>query len=444
MYRLLCLIVFLQLCSCNSANPYLDKINTKIENTFNSRKKNITTEPKYKVFHISNTESRLYYKVWNGMFLYKKEANKKNYKSSASLKIQISLIDNIDIVKHEKTIDLSKSKKKINPNTYISGHLDLNIDRGKDYLFTISLEDNNRNYTNKITLHVDKTDKNSKENFMILDSLENICFDNFITAEKIKIKTPNSREKIFISSYPIDQRVSTPPYHIDTVSINMERDTVNTVFSDSMLTFEKIGLYHLQRDTTMLSATSVLKSYEGYPLIARKENIALPLIYILQKEEIEEILASENSKSSAEKYWLNISNGKAQTARKLIMTYYNRVEYVNRKFSNTKEGWKTDRGMLYIVFGPPSTIVKRIDQEIWIYGKENTSLPIEFVFDMVKNHLNETEYIIKRGNSYKEIWDIALETWRSGNIFDEQEIIIVQENYELEQQNRNMTQRLRF
>lgn len=53
--------------------------------------------------------------------------------------------------------------------------------------------------------------------------------------------------------------------------------------------------------------------------------------------------------------------------------YYSRVEYANQHFSRYREGWKTDMGMIFIIFGPPNNVDRhpfeynRKPYEIWYY-----------------------------------------------------------------------------
>ena len=46
----------------------------------------------------------------------------------------------------------------------------------------------------------------------------------------------------------------------------------------------------------------------------------------------------------------------------------------NQYFTSFKEGWKTDRGMVYMVFGPPDTAVLNGQQEIWEYKKSRPAV----------------------------------------------------------------------
>ncbi len=66
----------------------------------------------------------------------------------------------------------------------------------------------------------------------------------------------------------------------------------------------------------------------------------------------------------------------------LMEEYYARVAYANKNFSHYLDGWKTDMGMVYIIFGPPSNVERHpfdIDSkpyEVWTYYEANR----EFVF----------------------------------------------------------------
>ncbi len=67
----------------------------------------------------------------------------------------------------------------------------------------------------------------------------------------------------------------------------------------------------------------------------------------------------------------------------LMEEYYRRVAYANENFDGWQPGWETDRGMIYILFGPPDEI-KRTNPsmsssalyQVWSYYKVNK----QFVF----------------------------------------------------------------
>ena len=73
-----------------------------------------------------------------------------------------------------------------------------------------------------------------------------------------------------------------------------------------------------------------------------------------------------------------------QRARELIRIYYNRVFFSNYYFTSSKEGWKTDRGMIYVVYGQPHALYKSTNQEKWIYYNKSKSYTITFIFNKIR------------------------------------------------------------
>lgn len=49
-------------------------------------------------------------------------------------------------------------------------------------------------------------------------------------------------------------------------------------------------------------------------------------------------------------------------------THYARLEYVNREFREEGEGWRSDRGRVYILHGAPVSRNRQRTQEVWIYN----------------------------------------------------------------------------
>ena len=81
-------------------------------------------------------------------------------------------------------------------------------------------------------------------------------------------------------------------------------------------------------------------------------------------------------------FWKKRDPVKGAESYAIMQEYYERVDYANKNFSHFMEGWKTDRGNVYIVFGEPSNIERHpmeMDSkpyEIWTYLELNR----QFVF----------------------------------------------------------------
>lgn len=81
-------------------------------------------------------------------------------------------------------------------------------------------------------------------------------------------------------------------------------------------------------------------------------------------------------------FWAERDPTPGTEVNELMQEYYRRVEFANVKFSTYIEGWRTDRGMVYILLGPPNDIERHpfeVDSrpyEIWSYYQINR----EYIF----------------------------------------------------------------
>lgn len=93
----------------------------------------------------------------------------------------------------------------------------------------------------------------------------------------------------------------------------------------------------------------------------------------------EELLYIESAKTLDEKrqrfvaFWDKRNPDPSSGRNPLMEEYYRRVQFANKEFTQFMEGWKTDRGMVYIRLGPPENIERHPFEmnskpyEIWYY-----------------------------------------------------------------------------
>ena len=124
------------------------------------------------------------------------------------------------------------------------------------------------------------------------------------------------------------------------------------------------------------------------------------------------MLESKNIKKEIDKFWIK-NAGNPDRARVIIRKYYNRVQDANAMFTSYHEGWKTDRGMIYIVYGPPNVVYRSSHHETWIYGEVGNMLSVNFKFLKVKNPFTDNDYsLTDKSPIYKDGWYNAIDTWR--------------------------------
>ncbi len=125
-------------------------------------------------------------------------------------------------------------------------------------------------------------------------------------------------------------------------------------------------LYVVNTDSLADDGIYFLKTAPYYPKLRRIDELVLPLKYITTEVEYQSLLSSENSRKTFDEFWLSTFGTKFR-ARNAIRRYYQSVEEANQMFTTIKEGWKTDRGMIYIVFGPPDEVYLDDRGETWVY-----------------------------------------------------------------------------
>jgi GWxTD domain-containing protein len=139
--------------------------------------------------------------------------------------------------------------------------------------------------------------------------------------------------------------------------------------------------------------------------------MVMPLRYITSKAEFKALFESEDKKKAVDDFWIKISGNK-ERAKNMIKLYYNRVQSANQYFVSDKEGWMTDRGMIYIVFGAPDIVYRDGTMETWKYGLQQASKSITFNFYRIENPFTNNDYWIDRSTNYTGPWNNAIEIWR--------------------------------
>lgn len=188
-----------------------------------------------------------------------------------------------------------------------------------------------------------------------------------------------------------------------------------------------------QSDSIQLNQTGMLLFQQGvreerihlfdidknpqFPKISQMSEMPGPVRYLCSKEEFEKIQQSfEGPENAFDKFWIRCGGNKAK-AKELIKIYYSRVQDANNHFTSYAEGWKTDRGMIYLVFGHPNTIITDASIETWIYGNVNDPQALKFDFEIKKDPLWGEIYLLKRSEIYRNPWESQVTQWRQGRIY---------------------------
>jgi len=161
-------------------------------------------------------------------------------------------------------------------------------------------------------------------------------------------------------------------------------------FFDSTLS---LGTYHLSVYMKEADGDSVLGATKKFfsRIVGLPNNIVdidkaiAELVYIASPEEIRNMEDGKNEKEKTEKFlefWKTKDPSPRNEQNEVFEEYFRRVDYSNKNFSQYSEGWRSDRGMVYIILGAPNNIDRHPFEydskpyEIWQYYELNKS----FVF----------------------------------------------------------------
>ncbi|MDN3669868.1 GWxTD domain-containing protein [Echinicola jeungdonensis] len=179
--------------------------------------------------------------------------------------------------------------------------------------------------------------------------------------------------------------------------------------------FDENGYYFIQSDTTSQSGLLIKTVDEAFPGVSNYGEMIDMLVYISTRSEHEALREAADKKKALDKYWLELTHD-ADKAKEIIKEYFRQIEFANLLFTDFKEGWKTDRGMIYIIMGPPNDVFFEKGKEIWIYNRIGSNSKISFTFARVKNIFTPNYYKLNRSRSYQPEWFRNIKLWRSGKM----------------------------
>ena len=162
---------------------------------------------------------------------------------------------------------------------------------------------------------------------------------------------------------------------------------------------------------------------ENFPNLFTPRELAEPLAYLMNRREYErlmEIQDPDSLKEAIDRFWLT-NVGSQSRAKSVINLYYDRVEQANKYFTNFKEGWKTDMGMMYILFGPPWYVDSRLNSVRWSYSYNSADPYYNFYFERTRTpnrYYPFDNYLLQRSGDYFNRQYQQVQLWLTGLILN--------------------------
>ena len=270
---------------------------------------------------------------------------------------------------------------------------------GEDYIISAELLDRDSNSSGIISKNL-KLKKHSKDLSLyspfFLDYLNGDwgLIDNEIPLFRNILGEQLVRTTVFVSG-----KVSPGPYEIDVRVTNPKKQQLwektfqsvaqNNYFEKRIIIPDEISQQGLRSKVDIIlkqngkqKKESVILSISRLGISSSVGNISQAIQnmrYILDDDEWKKLSKAKSDEQERLfiEYWLSRDPTPETKENELMDEYFSRINYSNVNFKTYTDGWKSDMGMIYVLFGPPDDLevyndpLSRMYQQRWHYYRIN-------------------------------------------------------------------------
>ncbi len=375
------------------------------------------TEMKSVVYHVSDTVSHLFVEIRLPDMDYRKLIGGNNFQADYSLSYRLMESYESKVIVDSATYTYVDSTN-FGKDAIIIHVIKIPVSYPESYVLELDLLDINRGESIRDFIWIDKSARDVRQNFLILDRNNRPSFKNQVSrGEKFRIEVNDqSLSKLYVRSYFRQFPYARPPFTQSKIdAFDYKADSVFAVQvyngETDWVSLDREGFYHFQKDTNNREGVTISRFYNEFPDLVTSEDLMSPLRYITTRNEFDDLKEADNKKDALDQFWLKTA-GSAMRAKSLIQKYYNNVQDANYYYTSYLEGWKSDRGLIYIVFGRPNIVYRGYDQEEWIYGEPDHRNSLRFTFVKVHHPFTDHDYMLFRSATFKDPWYITVQSWR--------------------------------
>ena len=271
----------------------------------------------------------------NKTYKIKKKINVKSFNSDEMMLSDIQIASMVEL--SEERSNFVKNGAKIIPNP--SRIFDSNSSRANFYFEIYNIQYSDFNKTNSFTMSY--VVKNEKK-----DTIFNFS------------RTYSKPDKSISINFPV------PINTLDAGEYRLELEITDDDTKDKAYAKTTFIIYRSPMDLRFVSFD---KAVDMLRMIATNKEIKK-----LKK------VSQQNRQVALKNFWKSKDPTPGTLENEYMVEFYSRINYVNKAFEAPgKEGWKTDRGKIYIRFGTPDTINRATANygwekyEMWIYHEQN-------------------------------------------------------------------------
>ncbi len=383
----------------------------------------LSLHPDYSIFHESDKYSILYIRAYPSELRFNQANEDSEHRALLSIRYRlIQLSDGLEGEVVDSAAVTYKLGVKDEKRPAFFATLALPVGSGEKYLLRLEARDLNRGSIGMEYLYVDKSNVHNAQNFKVVSLHSGFpkFMRFFLPGERFNIRYRGTgADSIHVDFFRPSSELPRPPITASVdYTMNYSPDTsfifplVDTTHYNLMET----GMYFVRIDDKNPEGLSLFNFGGSFPQVKNPGELMEPLFYLSTLAEYRDLRKESNRKLAVDNFWLMIG-GNVEKSRELIRIYYNRVVYSNLYFTSNKEGWKTDQGMIFILFGPPSRIRMTGTGERWYYFTKRRGNPIEFRFERRPDAFSDQNMIWVKSTETQMFWNEAVRSWRKGKVY---------------------------
>ncbi len=378
-----------------------------------------------RVHHRDESNTTLYFKLPTRDLLYKSDGSGGPFRAVVRMRYEIyadwsakTPLDSVSTVLQDKSEDPTEDRELI-------GSMEVKAGAPRSYVLKVTARDLNRDSQSSLVLQVSRDGEGIRQYFLPVDPNNGLPLfdDHHLAGKQLRIRCDAYKGRtLFGARHAVEASLPAPVFtsggspRASDQADSLFQVTVDPVEGTFDLDLGVPGIFHLQPSAADPRGYSLFVLTEAYPYVGSGADMIKPLRYITSMQEFDRIAKAPDMRKGIERFWLDAA-GDRERAREAIRIFYGRVENANRHFTTHVEGWRTDRGLVHIIFGNPNTIYRTDQGETWIFGEENNLMSLTFNFTRRKSTFTDNDLVLQRDPLLKGAWYRNVESWRNGRVY---------------------------
>lgn len=379
--------------------------------------------PQYYVYHSDDDSTTVYFRISASEILYMRKSPDDPFEARLTFRTRLYKHgEDMELVDSSSFVKISQRQ---NEATRFAGTFTIPCPSSTRYSLEIECTDESRNARQSQSIRIVKDSKFHRQNYLITHESTGVPLYSYHAEEGSSICVENARldtSRLELIQFDLNEKLPAPPFsdnRRDWQDPSTDSGLTLTSNEEGRVCFDVLGGdYYFSHDPEKMRGVHISTQNEFFPQVKTAKTLAETMRYITSRSEYETLNQEVDRKLKVENFWIDCAGSKDR-ARELIRIYYGRVTEANYYFSDVLPGWKTDRGLVHIVYGNPKKIYQYENYETWLYGEEDNLNSLSFTFARKENSLSDSYFELRRDISYKTSWERAITSWRNGKVYSD-------------------------